>query len=561
MRRVVLAVAGMLLVVLSTVGFGRMASAHTELESASPAPDSTATAAVTSISLTFTQAVTPAEPAIQLFDEQGRPVAVSPVTSSPDGATITTTLPQPTGNGRFGVLWQIVSTDGHTLSDSFEFVVDAPVPTTTTPPPTTTTVAPATTPETTEATKATTAPTTVARATTVPATAAPGITTPTPTTMPDTTPATTLVAGGGDDGHSGGHGGDGSALDEALHDHTHGANAWWSTPARIMLIGGAVLAIGVVIFARTCLGASGRDRGVLIGTARVAGIVVAVSAVLDLLAHSEALGGGIADGLSDVLRGSLGTAEGLRVAGGLALAPSWASSTATWELLDRDDEGAAGLRNIPALAAFGVLALVVSFAFDGHTVSEGPRVVHAAVNSVHVGAAAVWAGGIFAFSVVAIRARLRSVAPRSVGAAVLEPPGLGERTEPRSPHEPPEATARDVEPRAIDTLTVGLRFSSISTVALVAVAAAGIVMTWFILPSFESLWNSSWGRTLLVKVGATTLAALMGGFNHFVLLPRLRADPDDETVRETIRTVVLCEAVMLAMVVVVTAYLVNANPG
>jgi len=551
----------MLLVVLSTVGFGRMASAHTELESASPAPDSTATAAVTSISLTFTQAVTPAEPAIQLFDEQGRPVAVGPVTSSPDGATITTTLPQPTGNGRFGVLWQIVSTDGHTLSGSFEFVVDAPVPTTTTPPPTTTTttppttVAPATTPETTEATKATTAPTTVARATTVPATAPPGITTPTPTTMPDTT----LIAGG-DDGNSGGHG-DGSALDEALHDHTHGANAWWSTPARIMLIGGAVLAIGVVIFALTCLGASRRDRGVLIGTARVAGIVVAVGAVLDLLAHSEALGGGIADGLSDVLRGPLGTAEGLRVAGGLALALPWASSTATWELLDRDDEGAAGLRNIPTLAAFGVLALVVSFAFDGHTVSEGPRVVHAAVNSVHVGAAAVWAGGIFAFSVVAIRARLRSVAPRSVGAAVLEPPGLGERTEPRSSYEPSEATARDLEPRAIDTLAVGLRFSSIATVALVAVAAAGIVMTLFILPSFESLWNSSWGRTLLVKFGATTLAALMGGFNHFVLLPRLRTDPEDETVRETIRTVVLCEAVMLAIVVVVTAYLVNANPG
>ncbi|MDQ3312316.1 MAG: CopD family protein, partial [Actinomycetota bacterium] len=378
-----------------------------------------------------------------------------------------------------------------------------------------------------------------------------------PTTIPDAT----LVAGGGDDGHSGGHGGDGSALAEALHNHTHGANAWWSTPARIMLIGGAVVAIGMVIFALTCLGASGNDRGVLIGTARVAGIVVAVGAVLDLLAHSEALGGGIADGLSDVLRGSLGTAEGLRVAGGLALALSWASSTATWELLDRDDEGAAGLRNIPTLPAFGVVALVVSFAFDGHTVSEGPRVVHAAVNSVHVGAAAVWAGGIFAFSVVAIRARLRSVAPRSVGAAVLEPAGVDERTESRSSHEPPAAATRDVEPRAIDTLAVGLRFSSIATVALVAVAAAGIAMTWFILPSFDSLWNSSWGRTLLVKIGATTLVALMGGYNQFVLLPRLRTDPDDETVRETVRTVVLCEAVMLAMVVAVTAYLVNANPG
>jgi len=315
-----------------------------------------------------------------------------------------------------------------------------------------------------------------------------------------------------------------------------------------------------VVFALSCIGSSGRDRGVLICTARVAGIVVAAGAVLDLLAHSEALGGGIADGLSDVLRGSLGTAEGLRVAGGLALALSWASSTATWELLDRDDEGAAGLRNIPQLAAFGVVAMVVSFAFDGHTVSEGPRFVHAAVNTVHVGAAALWAGGIFAFGVVAVRSRLRSVTPRAVGAAVIEPAGVDERSASLAPHETAVAAARDAAPRALDTLAVGLRFSSIATLALVAVAAAGIVMTLFILPSFESLWNSSWGRTLLVKVGATTIAALIGGFNHFVLLPRLRTDPEDETVRETIRTVVLCEAVMLAIVVVVTAYLVNANP-
>ncbi|MEJ7721641.1 MAG: deoxyribose-phosphate aldolase [Ilumatobacteraceae bacterium] len=202
MRRVVLAAAGVLLVVLSTVGFGRMASAHTELESASPAPDSTATAAVTSISLTFTQAVTPAEPAIQLFDEQGRPVAVGPVTSSPDGATITTTLPQPTGNGRFGVLWQIVSTDGHTLSDSFEFVVGAPVPTTTTAPPTTTTTAPPTTARADDDARHDAANRRRPRLSLQPPAPTTPTTVPTPT---DPTLATTLVAGG-DSGHSG-HGG------------------------------------------------------------------------------------------------------------------------------------------------------------------------------------------------------------------------------------------------------------------------------------------------------------------------------------------------------------------
>ncbi|MEJ7721640.1 MAG: CopD family protein [Ilumatobacteraceae bacterium] len=297
-----------------------------------------------------------------------------------------------------------------------------------------------------------------------------------------------------------------------------------------MLIGGAVLAIGVVIFALTCLGASGRDRGVLIGTARVAGIVVAVGAVLDLLAHSEALGGGIADGLSDVLRGSLGTAEGLRVAGGLALALSWASSTATWELLARDDDGADGLRNIPPLAAFGVVAtgglvrVRRSHRQRGTSLRARRREHRARRCSRRLG-----------------RRHLRLRRRRHPGPPAVRSHRAGRCGSDRTSQVSTSAaslarrTNRPRRPPVTSNLGRSTRSQSGSASRpsprsrSLPCAAAGIVMTWFILPSFDSLWESSWGRTLLVKVGATTIAALMGGFNHLVLLPRLRTDPDDET--------------------------------
>ncbi len=54
--------------------------------------------------------------------------------------------------------------------------------------------------------------------------------------------------------------------------------------------------------------------------------------------------------------------------------------------------------------------------FDGHTVSQGPWIVHAAVNLVHVTAVSVWVGGVFA---MALRASMRRRRRADIGLAEM----------------------------------------------------------------------------------------------------------------------------------------------
>ena len=61
-----------------------------------------------------------------------------------------------------------------------------------------------------------------------------------------------------------------------------------------------------------------------------------------------------------------------------------------------------------AVGLVGYALVLVSFWFDGHTVSKGPWAIHSLVNLVHLGAAAVWGGGVFAMTTVAWMRRRRS---------------------------------------------------------------------------------------------------------------------------------------------------------
>jgi putative copper export protein len=103
-----------------------------------------------------------------------------------------------------------------------------------------------------------------------------------------------------------------------------------------------------------------------------------------------------------------------------------------------------------------------------------------------------------------------------------------------------------------------VRFSSVATVALIGVAGAGLVMAVFVLDSFGELTGTEWGRILLLKTVAVAIAAGGGTYNHFVLLPALQADPGDEELAAELRSTVTAEAILLAFVVVVTAWLVAA---
>jgi copper transport protein len=177
-----------------------------------------------------------------------------------------------------------------------------------------------------------------------------------------------------------------------------------------------------------------------------------------------------------------------------------------------------------ATATAGVAGIVLALGaywFDGHTVSRGPWIVHAAVNLVHVTAASVWVGGVFAMTLVAWMRRRRRAEVGLAGMVV--------------------------------------RFSTIAAVSLAALSVAGLVMAWLILDSPGDLFSTSWGQVLLVKVGAVAIAAGLGGYNHFVLGPGLETRPDDPDVAAHLRGSLLIESAVMLAVVVITAVLVVSS--
>ena len=173
-----------------------------------------------------------------------------------------------------------------------------------------------------------------------------------------------------------------------------------------------------------------------------------------------------------------------------------------------------------ALAFAGCSAAVVSFWFDGHTVSKGFRPLHGIANSVHVVAGSVWMGGVVAMAAVMWMRHRRGVASRA--------------------------------------LELVVRFSAVASVALGAVIVAGLIMAVSVLDSVGELTGTEWGQVLLLKTAAAGLAIVGGAYNHFRLLPALQADPDSPVLHEQLRSVITAEAIMLSFVVVVTAWLVSS---
>jgi methionine-rich copper-binding protein CopC len=141
------------------------ASAHTELESSTPADGDAVDEPVSEITLVFSEAVTVVGDGFEVLDPAG--TVITPTPRSDDATTFVLPFDPPLAGGDVGVRFTVTAQDGHVLEDSFSFTV---------------TTAPATT-----------APATTAPATTAPATTAPATTAPASTTAPTTTPASTAA--------------------------------------------------------------------------------------------------------------------------------------------------------------------------------------------------------------------------------------------------------------------------------------------------------------------------------------------------------------------------------
>jgi copper transport protein len=302
---------------------------------------------------------------------------------------------------------------------------------------------------------------------------------------------------------------------------------------RIGLFGslfGVLLATGLIAFLAVTHRGRQREVAVILRVVGYAGALMLVGAAIEVAGVAA-----IAD-LSwvDALTYRTGRAAMMRLLGGLLIVLGAGRSEQTVVLGFVDHRGRidearqqapsdsdALVRWLPssAFCFVGAALGLLSFGSDGHTVSRGPRVIHALVNLAHVSAGSVWFGGIVGLVIVGLLRRSTR-----------------------------ESSAPDV-----------LRFSSIATVALIVVWLAGSLMTLFVIDGFGDLTGTDWGRLLLLKVAAVGVAAAIGGYNHFVVVPALERSDDADAMVGRARSTVSVEAVVLVFVVAVTVFLTTAS--
>lgn len=492
------------------------AAAHTELESSHPSDGDAVDEPVSQISLIFTRPVEPISDGFVAFDEQG--IERTPDTvESTDGQTWVMGYEAPLPSGRIEVYWRVTAADGHILEGAFVFTVlqaeSGP------------TVAPSPGPQDAQATG--TAPATVEPETPVPEDPPAAATTsseaPNPTEAPSMLPPTTPPSAGSTAPESSSPSPTAGAEEPETEVRRPSSFAPQRNSAatgshriaevtRILIFLATMGVVGGLAFLAFIVRGEPRDSDRVRRWVSGNGIVLAASAAVAALNRAVVIEREWSafwspDAIADAVSTQFGVAAGLRLLGGLVLVG------ALWRAVSNPPR-------MPTVgtALMGGALVIVSFAFDGHTVTEGPRWLHSIASVSHVSAAAVWSGGVVLLADLLWRRHRR-------GADVLRPL---------------------------------MRFSRMAANALVLAGVAGTVMAILVLDRFDDLWSTQWGRLLLAKIAIVAVAAAIGGHNRWVLIPAVEQN-GQAIVHQRLRRTVIIEALALMSVAVITAFLVAAS--
>jgi copper transport protein len=101
-----------------------------------------------------------------------------------------------------------------------------------------------------------------------------------------------------------------------------------------------------------------------------------------------------------------------------------------------------------------------------------------------------------------------------------------------------------------------LRFSRIAIALVGVLVVAGTVVAIERLPTVADLWETGYGRTLLVKIGLVGVALAWGGFHHTFVRPRLERGEAPGMIGRSL----LGESTVAMAVLLVAAVLVNGAP-
>lgn len=429
-------------------------AAHTELESSQPSDGDAVSQSISQISLTFSRPVEPVSNGMIVFDERGvehEPVAVDSV----DGKTWTMSYEEPLPDGRYEVYWRVTSADGHFIEGAFAFTVavQEPEPAVSpsprlqerqegktaeplvNPAESGASASPRVTP--THTTPEMKVP--LAQPTTPPAAPTPGVTSGNDDTPPapssTAAPAETAVEGRTPPS---------SFSFAQRHNSAVTGSQRIAEATRILIFLATMGIVGGLAFMAFVV----RDEPLDSGRARrwtgVCGIVLTASAALASLNRAVVIEREWSafwspDAIADAVSTHFGVAAGLRLAGGLALVVTLLRAATNpprqWTVVT---------------ALMGGAFVIASFAFDGHTVTEGPRWLHAIASVSHVSAAAVWSGGVALMVDLLWRRRRR-------GADVYRPL---------------------------------MRFSRLAATSLVLAGTAGTAMAIMVLDRFADLWST-----------------------------------------------------------------------
>lgn len=177
------------------------------------------------------------------------------------------------------------------------------------------------------------------------------------------------------------------------------------------------------------------------------------------------------------------------------------------------------------VAALGALGIAISPALTGHAGSTAPVALSIGADVLHVLAACAWLGTLLAllFAALPLVRGARSRAEIGSGPLVA-------------------AMVRAFHPVALTCAGI--------------VVATGLISAWLRLSTLASLWESTYGRVLLIKLAFVAIVVVLGALNWRRVLPMLG---DERGARRITRTASV-ELTIAALVLAVTAVLVSTSP-
>jgi copper transport protein len=200
-----------------------------------------------------------------------------------------------------------------------------------------------------------------------------------------------------------------------------------------------------------------------------------------------------------------------------------AGAAAIWiDRPEREHRSVAELLAFTGAAAAAAATLVVPGA-AGHAGQTSPRGLAVTLDWLHLASGAVWVGGLIGLLVLWRSLRADT---RVAGLVVAVP-----------------------------------RFSAVALGSVIVLAGSGTWASILHLPTLSSLWQTSYGKTILVKVALLAAAVLLASVNLLRTKPSLRADGAVAVgAARLLRQLVGAEAVIVSAAVLAAAVLSSLAP-